>query len=127
MADCELHALAVTVEVGKLCPRSQEVSSRLKLGLVVSYFQLRVPCLDSAGSVASHDYLKAFAVERQLAHTHRLAISVGSHFDAIKLVSSRFQDESGKPFLPEGASQRKGITFTRRSCYLQQYGTGRNE
>jgi len=44
MADCVLHALAVTVEVGKLCPRSQEVSSRLKLGLVVSYFSAACSC-----------------------------------------------------------------------------------
>ena len=73
----------------------------------------------SAGSVAPHDDLKALAVERQLGLMHGLAVSVRSHFDAIKVVSSRFRDENGEAFLLEHASQRKGITFTRRGCYLQ--------
>lgn len=75
--------------------------------------------LNSAGSVAFHHDLKAFAVERQLGLMHGLAVSVRSHFDTIEVVRGRFQDENGEPFLPEHASQRKHITFTRRSCYLQ--------
>jgi predicted dithiol-disulfide oxidoreductase (DUF899 family) len=57
--------------------------------------------LNSVGSVASHDDLKALAVERQLGLMHGLAVSVRPHFDAIKVVSGRFQDEYGEPFLPE--------------------------
>ena len=83
--------------------------------------------LNSAGSVASHEDLKAIAVERQLGPTRGLAVSVWSHFDAIKVVSRRFQDDNGEPFLPEHASQPKRITLTRRSCYLQQGGARWNE
>jgi hypothetical protein len=77
--------------------------------------------------VASHDDLKALAVERKLGLIRGLVVSVRSDFDPIKVVSSRFHDENGEPFLLEHASQRKGITFTRRSCYLQQDGARRNE
>ena len=78
-------------------------------------------------SVAPHDDLKALAVERQLSQTCGLGIGVRSHFDAIKLVSSRFQNDNGKSLLPERVGHRESVGLTRRSCYLQQDGTNRNE
>ncbi|MGC2281706.1 MAG: hypothetical protein WA603_16950, partial [Candidatus Acidiferrales bacterium] len=83
--------------------------------------------LKSAGSVAFHDDLKALAVERQLGLLHGLVVIVRSHFDTVEFVGGRLQDENGEPFLTEHASQRKGITLTRRRCYLQQDGPRGNE
>ena len=78
-------------------------------------------------SVAPHDDLKALVVERQLSQVRGLGIGVRSHFDAIKLVSSRFQNENSKALLLKRVSNRKSIALARRSCYLQQDGTGQNE